>query len=152
MLLEFGSERRDEDVHDTSGVEELEPAFERRQQLDAVPECDTRMRIEADDGRLEPGRTHGVDDCQVPTVDAVEAADRDSTRHGRELGRVMRDPHESLASASSGGMIRSGSASSTENGPISVLRSATQWPPSASAIARMYVPDDVKLEPSDAVQ
>ena len=39
-------------------------------------------------------------------------------------------------------MIRSGSDSSTWNGPISVRRSAVQWPPSASAIARTYVPEE----------
>src|SRR5207253_1148400 len=35
-------------------------------------------------------------------------------------------------------------ASPTENGPISVRRSVRQCPPSASAIARTYVPDDTR--------
>ena len=47
----------------------------------------------------------------------------------------------SRSSASAGGSIRSGSASSTENGPTSSRRSVRQWPPSAAAIARTYVPE-----------
>src|SRR4051794_1678597 len=45
-------------------------------------------------------------------------------------------------STSGGGTIRPGSASSTANGPTVVRRSSTQWPPSASAIARTYVPEE----------
>ena len=88
-----------------------------------------------------PGRANRVDHGQVAPMDAVEAADGDRARQLLELGRVVDDPHTSLASASSGGMMRSGSASSIPNGPISVRRSDTQCPPRRSAIARMYVPD-----------
>ena len=47
-------------------------------------------------------------------------------------------------SASAAGRIRWSSASSTENGPTSVRRSVLQWPPSASAIARTYVPEPTR--------
>ena len=65
----------------------------------------------------------------------VEGADRDRPRLPLELGRGARDLHR-RASASSAGTIRSSSASSSRNGPTSVRCNDTQWPPSASAIAR----------------
>ncbi len=94
------------------------------------------MRVEGDDRRLEAGRADRVDDRPMAPVDAVEAPDRDRARAHVELCRVVDDGHESRASASSGARISSGSASSTWNGPISVRRSETQCPPSASAIER----------------
>ena len=72
----------------------------------------------------------------VAAMDAVEAPDRDRARAPLDRLGCARDVHESLARASSGSSIRSQSASSTENGPISVRRSVRQCPPSASAIAR----------------
>ena len=71
------------DVVDAGLLEQLEPALERRQQLDPVAERDPRVRVERDDRRLEPGRAHGVDDGAMPAVDAVEAADRDRARRAR---------------------------------------------------------------------
>ena len=86
---------------------------------------------------VEPGRARRREHGAMTAVHAVEAPDRDRAWLALDLLRSGDDVHvASLASASSGGMIRSGSASSTENGPISVRRSVTQWPPSASAIAR----------------
>src|SRR5262245_16612314 len=100
------------------------------------------MWIERDDGRLEAGRTDCVHDRPVAAVDPVEASDSYRARPHRELCRVVNDRHVSLARASSGAMKRSGSASATWKGPISVRRNAMQCPPSASAIARTYVPDE----------
>ncbi len=94
------------------------------------------MRVERDDGRREPGCGDLGQYGSVTAVHAVEGADRDSARLLLDLLRAPRYLHASLASASSGGMIVSGSASPTSNGPISVRRSVRQWPPSASAIER----------------
>ena len=141
QLLQVRCERRDENRLDARFREELEPAFERGQELDLVAERDPRVRIECDDRRLEARGLNRVEDGPMPPVDAVKAADRYRTAIRIELGREVCDPQSSLASAASGEMSRSGSASSTENGPISVRRSVRQWPPMASAMARTYVPE-----------
>ena len=144
--LERAVELRDEHGLDPRVLQQLEPAARGGQQLDLVPERDARVRGERDDRRREPRRVHGVEHRAVAAVDAVEAPDRDRARLGLELLGRARDLHQpSLASASSGGMILSRSASSTENGPISVRRSVRQWPPSASASDRTYVPDDTSM-------
>ena len=86
--------------------------------------------------RRRPARgARGLEHVPVPDVDAVEAADRNRALAVRKLLDRAGDD-QSRASASSGGMKRSGSASSTENGPISSLRRVRQCPPRASAIAR----------------
>src|SRR4051812_25838573 len=84
-------------------------------------------------------------------VDAVERADCDApTRLGQlvgDAGDVHATPAAMAARTSASLSRRSGvkasgvTASATENGPTSVRRSDTQCPPSASAIARMYVPE-----------
>ncbi len=83
------------------------------------------MRVEGDDRRLETGLAHRLDDGEVAEMNTVERADRSGARQAIELAGIADDPHR-RASASSGAMMRSGSASSTWNGPISVRRSDTQ--------------------------
>src|SRR5215213_1610413 len=84
--------------------------------------------------------------CNVPKIAGSD-----------ELANLVRHPRPIRASASpgararasagkrsntcTGGSIRSESASSTDNGPISSRRNVRQWPPSAAAIARTYVPE-----------
>src|SRR5439155_22193006 len=99
-----------------------------------------RVRPEGDHGGRGPSGAGRIEDPPVAEMDAVEAPDRDGTLTGGELFGTPGDPH-SRASASSGGMNRSGSASSTVNGPISVRRSVRQCPPRTSAMARTYVPE-----------
>ncbi len=93
------------------------------------------MRPERHDRRKPARGPRRIKDLAVAQVDAVEATDRNGPLRSGKLLRPAGDLH-SRASASSGGMKRSGSASSTEKGPISVRRSVLQWPPSTSAIAR----------------
>ena len=142
--LELCREGGDERGLDARGAEELEPTVERRQQVDPVAEGDARVRVERDRGRSEPGRDDGREHRPVSSVDAVERADGDRARAALHApparARRSSEPCERLV----GGRMRSGSASSTENGPISVRRSATQWPPSASAIERTYVPEETR--------
>ena len=99
-----------------------------------------RMRPEGDDRHGWPRGAGGLQHATVTEMDAVEAADRRDTFAACELLRMVGDLH-SRASASFTAMKRPGSASSTENGPISSRRNVRQWPPRASAIARMYVPE-----------
>ena len=106
-------------------LQELEAPLQRRQQLDAVPEHEPRMRPEGHDRHLPAHVTGCVEHEPVTTVHTVEAADRDGALAVRELLDAVGDDH-SRASASSAGMKRSGSASSTENGPISRRRSVRQ--------------------------
>ncbi len=68
-------------------------------------------------GRLE----RGLDDAAVAEVDTVERADRDGVTHERR------------ASASSDGITRSSSASSTRNGPIAVRTSRVRCAPHPSS-------------------
>src|SRR5712691_11396141 len=115
--------------------DQLEAPLQRREHFHLVAERDPGVGIEGDDRRVQPGVDRRPQDPAVTGVDAVERADRDRARLPLELADGPGDPH-SRASASSDGTIRCGSASSTENGPISVRRSVRQWPPRASAIAR----------------
>src|SRR5919201_1455260 len=143
LRLEAGERLRElEDEHlvDPALFGELQAHRQRRQELDAIPEHDPRGGPEGDHGHGRSCRLRRVEDTPMAQVDAVEAPDRDRTFPGTQLGRIVGDVH-SRASASSGGMSRSGSASSTENGPISVRRNDRQWPPRASATARTYVPE-----------
>ncbi len=121
--------------------QQLEPPGERADQQHLVPEGGARVRVERDDGRGRPRGERLLDDPAVAAVNAVEGADRDRPRARLELPRGVDDLHGRRASASSTGMIRSSSASSTRNGPTAVRLSETQWPPSTSAIARTYVPE-----------
>ena len=104
--------------------EQLQPPLEGRDRLDEVAQDDPRVRVKRQHPHREPGFDRRRDHPLVTQVHAVERPDRDSLGHG------------SSASASSAGITRSSSASSTLNGPISSRRSVVQWPPSASAIAR----------------
>ena len=123
-------------------LEELEAPLERSEELDPVAEGRPRVGIEGDDGRLGAGRERGLDDPPVAEVDAVERPERDGPRAAAQLRRCPRDLHaSSAASASSAGMIRSGSASATSKGPTWVRLRLTQWPPRASATARTYPPE-----------
>ena len=140
--LERRRERGDEDVLRARLAQELEATLERRQELHPVPERDPWVRIEGDHGDGQPRRAGSLEHRAVPAMDAVEAPDRHRARAASELRRVAHDLHASLPSATSASMIRSGSASSTWNGPISVRLSEMQWPPSASAIERTYVPEE----------
>ena len=65
-LLELRSERSDDDGLDPRFVEELEAAFERRQDLDLVAEGNARVRVERDDGLLEAGLPEGSKDGDGP--------------------------------------------------------------------------------------
>src|SRR3954471_7241757 len=129
---------------DAARGEQLEPPLERGEQLDPVAERGSGVRLEGDDRRRETRGDRGLQHAPVPDVDAVERPDRDGARALLELRGGPRDLHAPLrpagsatrASASSGGIIRSASASSTRKGPTSVRRSVRQWPPSAVAIAR----------------
>ena len=131
---------------DSGLADQLQAPAQRRQQLDLVAERDPRMRVERDHGRRQPGGNRSLEHPPVAEVDAVEGSDRDRPSLPAQLADVVRDLHRASPdpaasspirpSASSGGMIRSASASSTRNGPTSVRRSVAQCPPSAAAIAR----------------
>src|SRR5918996_6452735 len=131
QLRQLQREVDDDDLLDTGLADQLQPPLQRRDQLDLVAEHDARVRVEGDDGvRL-------LEHAPVAEVDAVEGAD------GERLGHI-----HNLASASSTGITRCSSASSTEKGPTSVRRRETQWPPRASAIARTYVPEETSRSSS----
>ena len=134
-LRKLERERQDEHLVDPGLREELETPLECGEEWDSVPEDRTRMGPERHDRGRQRCRAHRLEDAPVSAVHAVEAPERDGALARAQLRRIVGDVHN-RASASSGGMIRSVSASSTENGPISVLRSVRQWPPSASATAR----------------
>ena len=137
QLLELRREAGHDRRLDSGFLQQLQAALERRQEVHPIPEGDPRMRVERDHCRGEPGRRRRADDGSVPAVHAVERADGDGPWPVLDVARSGGDLHaSSLASACSGGMIVSVSASSTENGPISVRRSVRQCPPSASAIER----------------
>ena len=136
-----------------ASLEQLQPALEGRQQLDLVAERDPRMRVERDDRRRSarcPGR---LDHAPVAEVDAVEGADaRPRAAGARALGDAVRDRSArrllavAARSASVERLVRRIEPARVgrlrpENGPTSVRRSVAQWPPSASAIARTYVPE-----------
>src|SRR5215210_1536235 len=114
--------------------EQLQPALERREPFDEVAEHDPRVRLERDHPHGQPRLQRRLDHPPVAQVDAVERAEGD--REAPPGGA-----HDSSASAASAGITRSSSASSTLKGPTSSRRSETQCPPSASAIARTYVPE-----------
>ena len=134
-LRQLEVEVDDERLLDPGLGEQLEPPLERHQQLDAVAERLARVRVEGDHRRRPSGGERGVEHAPVAEVDAVEGAERDRARLRLELIHLPGDVH-SRASASSAVSRRSGSASSTRNGPTSVRRNVLQWPPSAVAIAR----------------
>src|SRR5581483_5130659 len=143
-------ERRVE-AHDESVVhpdlgQKLEPPLERGEKFDPVAEDAARVGLERDRRRAQARGARSVEHAPMPAVDAVERPDRDRAARRLELVRTVRDVH-SAASASAALSSRSGvnasggTASATENGPTSVRRKVRQWPPSATAIARTYVPE-----------
>ena len=125
----------DERFVDPEVCEQLQPALERREQIDAVSEGGSRMRVEGDDRRPEAGVARGLDDPAMAQVHPVEGAQGYGAWRRLELGRGAGDLHSS-ANASSGGITRCSSASSILNGPTAVRLSDTQWPPRASARER----------------
>ena len=129
------SELDDEHLVDAGVLQQLQAPLERGKQLHVIAEHEPRMRPERDH-RHGPPRVEGsVEHAPMAEMHSVEAADGSDAPVGLELFQAPRNLH-SRASASSAGMNRSGSASSTEKGPISVRRSVRQCPPSTSAIAR----------------
>jgi hypothetical protein len=128
LRFERGNARRegdDERLVDPRRLQQLEAPLERREQLDAVPQHEPRVGPEGHHRHGSTAVPRGVEHAPVPPVHTVEAPDRDRALPRRELGDAVSDDH-SRASASSGRMNRSGSASSTENGPISSRRSVRQ--------------------------
>src|SRR5207247_5635386 len=119
----------------TAFREQFEPPLEGRQQLDAVSEHEARVGPERHDRDWGSFALRSFENAPVTQMHSVEASDRDDASRGREFLRSVSDLH-SRARASSGEMNRSGSASSTVKGPISIRRSVRQCPPSTSAIAR----------------
>src|SRR6185312_15055816 len=114
------------------GREQLEPALDRRQQLDRHAEVRARVRIERHDAPPEPGRLRDLEHALMPAMDAVEAPDRDRACCRLELPRRRRDDHAgapmrastSASARSAAGSNAAGStASATLNGPTSVRRS-----------------------------
>ena len=78
-----------EDVLDSGVREQLEPALERREELDVAAEHGPGMRIERHDARAQPGPPRRVDHPQVAPVDAVERPDRS----GRAAQAAARPAH-----------------------------------------------------------
>ena len=74
---QLGRERRDERRLGPGVREQLQPPFERGDQLDVVAERDPRMRIERDHRRRKPGVDRRLDDAPMASVHSVERADRD---------------------------------------------------------------------------
>ena len=132
--------------------DQLQAPFQRRQQLDLVPERDARVRLEGDGRREEARGLGGGEHGPVAEVDAVEGPDRDGTRPPLQLARAVCDLHPPiLASASSGGTSRSGSASLTSNGPTSVRRSIDAVPAQlVGNRAHVRAGADAQVEPGDA--
>ena len=124
LLRDLERELEHRRLGDAELGEQLEPPLERRDQLDEVSEHDPRVRVERERPDRQTGRERLLDHPPVPEVHSVERPDAHRFAHG------------SSASASSAGITRSSSASSTLNGPTSSRRNVAQWPPSASAIAR----------------
>src|SRR5581483_11021913 len=143
--------------------EQLQAPLERGEQRDLVAEHLARVRVEGHRGRRRPRRHRRGHHGAVADVHAVERPDRDGARPALELLGATGDVHlpassastrsrtgagtrsaasaGSRASASATVSQRSGSASSTPNGPTAVRRSVTQCPPSAAASERTYVPE-----------
>ena len=121
------------------------------EELDAVAEHRPRVRVERDDGRREPRVDRArVEHPPVPAVDAVEGADRDRPRRALRARGIASDVHgtrplEPRRPASASGGRRTMRVRRRPprrgTGPTSVRRSVAQCPPSASAIARTYVPE-----------
>ena len=129
-----------------------------------LPEHRARMRVERHDRRPQvrrraPPRSRGRcprwTPSNVPIATARGAARElvghacaTFTRQPLRRARARRPPAAAAPASNASGVT----ASATENGPTSVRRSVTQCPPSASAIARMYVPRaDAQVERSTAV-
>ncbi len=124
LLCQLEREVEDGRLGHAELVQQLEPALERRDRLDEVAQHHAWVGIEREDPDRKPGAERSLDHLPMTEMDPVERPDRDCLAHGRS------------ASASSAGITRSSSASSTLNGPTSSRRNVVQWPPSASAIAR----------------
>ena len=97
---QFCRERNDKRCLETCVGEQLESPFERADQLDLIPESDSRVRIEGDRGRHEARPVNRSDNAQVPAMHAVEGADGCGAGHALELGRCVGNPHRLAPSAS----------------------------------------------------
>jgi len=125
MRCELRRELDNEDLVDTRLLQQLDAALESREQVDPVSQHEPRVWPEGHDRDRSSHRSRRLQHSTVTAVHAIEASDRRDTFAGSELVYAVGDPH-SRASASSGGMKRPGSASSTENGPISSRRNVRQ--------------------------
>jgi len=76
--------------------EQLQPAFERRQQADRRAEHRARVRVERDRRGGELRRARFRYDPPVAEMDAVERPDRDGTTAGRQLVDSARDLHVTI--------------------------------------------------------
>src|SRR5262249_46206796 len=144
-----------EDVFDPGVGEELEPPFERCEELDAAAQHGPRMRIEGHDARPRSSSPCRVDHAEMAPVDAIKGPDgngapcvrksrRDTSNvHAPGAARAASTRSRTSASARSRSAANASgpTASSTEKGPTSVRRSVTQCPPSAIARDRTYVPE-----------
>src|SRR5579885_2593287 len=135
-------EPQDEHVLDPLRLQQLEPALERREQRHLGAEERARMRVEGHDRGTKAGRDRRLEHAHVAAVHAVERADRDRAPCRRELAGTGGDVHSrpSTSSSLSSSNASGAWASSIANGPTAVRRSVRQWPPSAWAIERTYVP------------
>ena len=143
LRLELGElevEVDDERLLDPGLAEQLEPALERRQQLDVVAERDARMRVEGDDRRRRPGGTRGVEHAAMAEVDAVEGPERDRPRLRLELLHAAGDDHR-RASASSGGEQPLGVGLLDAERPDLGAPQRRAVAAERVAIARTYVPE-----------
>src|SRR5262249_42180570 len=82
---ELGGELDDERLVHPLLPQQPEPPLERREELDAVPEDDARMRPERDHRRTQTGLLCDIEDCPVSDVHAVEAPERDAALRGFQL-------------------------------------------------------------------
>src|SRR5581483_298089 len=121
-LLQVVVERDDEHVRDTERLDQLQPAGERRQQLDAVAEDEARVPVEGDDRGNEPRLDRRLDDAPVAAVDAVEGTDRDRPPPPLELLGPADDPHGSTvpSTATSSPPHRTRTRSATRRRPCRI--------------------------------
>ena len=133
-----------------------------------LPSTRPRMRVEGDHGRPQPRRRPPPDHGPMAQVDAVERADRNRPRQRLELAglratftrlrpRALEREHAGATARARARAARRQALERDAGGhqprrldrprlvdaerPDRRRRSVVQWPPSASAIARIYVPE-----------